>query len=977
MNPTLLCRLVPASALWAVIMSPLIAQTAVPPLHRPATDETVTLSPFEVTASSNDTYQAFNTNSISGTNRELTKLPLTAEVFNSTFLEDLAITSGMDLLREYATGVSLNVGSATGPGVEEGDQVSWGQFYSRGIGAGVPKRNGFLDAEGSYIDMIGADKTEIIRGPQALLYGRGEPGGVINYVSKPALFGTKSLRLLARTDEYGTLRGEIDANYSYKNIAVRLAVSESNQKYWRDENNANTKGIYGQLAVRPWRNTTVRFEAEDLYQDLTSPSQPVMATGSSQGKFQPLGNQQLSVLVAYKDNLKALFPTYTGAFDDILGGKLTFGNVNAYGTTYAGRNVRSNSYAFAIEQRVGSQLSFQVRAARTDVDHWLYSIASTGILAPGASTNPYSNAWAEGIRLRPGAQTQENEGLRLSGAYKFKLLRGKHEWVAGAERREKRVENGKQFRFYEVDGNGQFIINRALADNTDAGRTEMPIIYLNLDQGFSTPYNRSSRAVTVAGRRYVYDWNRLPGSVPVSATNPLGINTTSAPVFYDTVENAVFGVLFSSWFNDRLDTMIGLRRDSFVQVNPLTTLETIPKTSMTNGNVGLVYHLTSALSLYAGASSTYRPNEGYTVDYQNYRPVKGTPIEMVPAPFGEGRGFDAGVKYNFFDGRLSGSISYFRGQAKDERQVIPSTQTNIVNPGSSINTRPAYGVYTFDREAHGYEVNLTGRILPTWRVMLGYSFVDGQETSDVYLPRMYNDEFRVNAAGQVTLADGAPLRVPVTPNTPNFNPLNPAAGVATQILTLDMLRRGDDRGNYRASLDPESGRITNAAALYLTTAGVGTGRTWLPIADHQLGWRPATGPADTYLARASGDQLNFVSKHSFSLTTNYQFTQPRLRGVGIGGNVRFRLEPPGYFYVTPAGDRKLMIWDDMLTANVFVTYQRRVFRDRVIWKTQFNVNNVFDSVHLRYAPNAATGTLQNVYPDQTPRTWMWTNSLSF
>jgi hypothetical protein len=120
-----------------------------------------------------------------------------------------------------------------------------------------------------------------------------------------------------------------------------------------------------------------------------------------------------------------------------------------------------------------------------------------------------------------------------------------------------------------------------------------------------------------------------------------------------------------------------------------------------------------------------------------------------------------------------------------------------------------------------------------------------------------------------------------------------------------------------------------------------------------------------------------VSKHSFSLTTNYQFTQPRLRGVSVGGNVRFRLEPPGYFYVTPAGKRKLMIWDDMLTANLLVAYQRRVFRDRVLWKTQINVNNVLDSVHLRYAPNAATGVLQNVYPDQTPRTWMWTNSFSF
>src|ERR1043166_606678 len=67
------------------------------------TDKTATvqLSPFEVLADKNDSYEALNFSSLSGTNKSLDKLPVTAEVLNSTLMSDVGTSDIKDLLYNY------------------------------------------------------------------------------------------------------------------------------------------------------------------------------------------------------------------------------------------------------------------------------------------------------------------------------------------------------------------------------------------------------------------------------------------------------------------------------------------------------------------------------------------------------------------------------------------------------------------------------------------------------------------------------------------------------------------------------------------------------------------------------------------------------------------------------------------------------------------------------------------------------------
>src|SRR5438876_420335 len=77
-----------------------------------AADETVQLSPFTVEATSDKSYGALNSNSITSFKAELEKLPISADVLTSTFMDDTNSTLLENMLRTYSAGAGT--GSAQG-----------------------------------------------------------------------------------------------------------------------------------------------------------------------------------------------------------------------------------------------------------------------------------------------------------------------------------------------------------------------------------------------------------------------------------------------------------------------------------------------------------------------------------------------------------------------------------------------------------------------------------------------------------------------------------------------------------------------------------------------------------------------------------------------------------------------------------------------------------------------------------------------
>jgi iron complex outermembrane receptor protein len=94
--------------------------------------------------------------------------------------------------------------------------------------------NGGINATGP-TDMANIDRIDVLKGPTAILYGRGEPGGLVNYITRmPAFANTLDLR--QQFGSYGFYRTEIHGNWNAvpKQFAVRLDAAYDQSESFTD-----------------------------------------------------------------------------------------------------------------------------------------------------------------------------------------------------------------------------------------------------------------------------------------------------------------------------------------------------------------------------------------------------------------------------------------------------------------------------------------------------------------------------------------------------------------------------------------------------------------------------------------------------------------------------------------------------------------------------------------------------------------------
>ena len=550
----------------------------------------------------------------------------------------------------------------------------------------------------------------------------------------------------------------------------------------------------------------------------------------------------------------------------------------------------------------------------------------------------------------------------------FKITQNmKNQLVVNVEKTTSPYSSSLQARWYQVDASGNFVRNQALLNNTDGGRTLMPAQWVDVlanPAGYVVPRQPS---YTVNGVTYVRDWQKYQNPAYVTPDNPLGFNAGPTGALYQKSHTPAYSaVLYTDWFGDRVSSVLGVRHDS----SYLRILSTGLRYhgAGTTGNAGLVWKFSNPVSLYVGASSNFSPFLSSSLRWDG-----------VPAPSGKGESLEAGLKLNAFEGRLSGSITAFETRAINLNTGLSAAVRSATDP-SGINgswyAQFQSPVYTYNRRTKGVEVTLTARPTKNWRTMFGFSMANGVEADNLSLPFFYNDEFRTNSQGQVLLSDGTPLLVQVNPATRiATDGKTYATGTATEALTINILKSGDANGNYRAQIAADSGLIQNATALGLTIPGVGTGRVGLPISRHQLGFVPVIPGIQV---RNGGEPTSGFPRFSYTATSMYSFSHPLLKGFSIGLNGRADIDLLRYYYNdTAKGNVRLpYYWHNGILLNAIVGYERTIYR-RVKWRTQINLNNVGNWHPAELAPNVATGVIDNALLRNDPRTWVWTNTISF
>ncbi|MCA3254540.1 MAG: TonB-dependent siderophore receptor [Alphaproteobacteria bacterium] len=118
-------------------------------------------------------------------------------------------------------------------------------------------------------DVAGIERIEILKGPNAALFGRGEPGGTINIVTKQPLFDATRATLSASYGSYKARRADADVNVAPDSrIAVRLIGYYEDAESFRDTIESERFGFLPSVGVRLGEDTTLVYNLELTRQEV-------------------------------------------------------------------------------------------------------------------------------------------------------------------------------------------------------------------------------------------------------------------------------------------------------------------------------------------------------------------------------------------------------------------------------------------------------------------------------------------------------------------------------------------------------------------------------------------------------------------------------------------------------------------------------------------------------------------------------------
>ncbi len=242
------------------------AQTApAPSAGTPAKDEAVILSPFTVNTEKDNGYIAADSLMGGRLATPLLKTPSDITVLTRDFLDDVGATDYLQA-SSYLTNTYVTLPA----GQDFGSQNNF-----RGLGGGFPTRNYFK--YNNVIDFFNVERVESARGPNAILFGDGIVGGVINTVTKQAKLGRTIRQATVRVDSEGSLRGSVDFNQSIgRDAAIRINLLKDSDRNWVDTYWKNHVAAHLAATYRPWKGDELRIEIEtgDMKQNTPGKTSP-------------------------------------------------------------------------------------------------------------------------------------------------------------------------------------------------------------------------------------------------------------------------------------------------------------------------------------------------------------------------------------------------------------------------------------------------------------------------------------------------------------------------------------------------------------------------------------------------------------------------------------------------------------------------------------------------------------------------------
>lgn len=235
--------------------------------------DTYQLAPLNVTGTRERSYQVPEASTATKTETPIMETPVSIQVIPKAVLEDKQTMSLPDAVNGQVSGTLGRTGGG----------YLYDNFIIRGFtgsGFGDAYRNGLYNRQDIY-DLSNVEQIEVLKGPASILYGRIEPGGLVNYVTKRPL-ATPYYAIQQQLGSEHQFRTSADLTGPIKadgTLLYRLNASYTDNESFRDHVSSERGFIAPTLTWRPNKAFELNFEVEQKH-DRFHPDVGIPAIGS-------------------------------------------------------------------------------------------------------------------------------------------------------------------------------------------------------------------------------------------------------------------------------------------------------------------------------------------------------------------------------------------------------------------------------------------------------------------------------------------------------------------------------------------------------------------------------------------------------------------------------------------------------------------------------------------------------------------------
>ena len=210
----------------------------------------------DASAQARDSYLATRSSSATRTDTDIHETPQSVSVVTAKVLEDSSVTRLQDAL-DYAGGVGrANNFGGQGLTTYTVRGFTTGEFYRNGF----PVNRGYPNAP----DANTIDHIDVLRGPAATMYGRSDPGGAFNVVTKQPEVEQKTT-VGGQVDDQGMYRSTLDTTgvlNDSQSLTYRLNLLGEGGDSFRDDVQTERYDVAPVLSWQVNDTTNVTFEGD-------------------------------------------------------------------------------------------------------------------------------------------------------------------------------------------------------------------------------------------------------------------------------------------------------------------------------------------------------------------------------------------------------------------------------------------------------------------------------------------------------------------------------------------------------------------------------------------------------------------------------------------------------------------------------------------------------------------------------------------